>query len=452
MNTIIAGIRRSSLVAIGVIGLAVIVSVVGPNSAEPLFITAEAERGAIASHVKATGSVEPVITVDVSSQLSGRIAEVLVNHNDVVKQGQVIARLDPETYDARISEARAALKVAQATALLQKGSIDRAQAALENAETARRAEEAQLRVAQIKQEELERDYQRFLKLSQTASVSERETTQSRTLRDVGVATLRVNEQQIQLRAQAVLIARSELAMAEANLANAQAVVEQKQAALDQAELDRERTQIRAPIDGVIIKRDVNPGQTVAVTLEAKTLFKIAHDLREMEVRGRIDEADIGKLVVGQTASFTVDAYPDHVFKGGVLQIRKAAETTQNVVTYTAIVSAPNPDLLLFPGMTATLRIAVSETENSLKIPSQAMRFRPADAAATSGTVAASSSASTIWVLGQNGAAEPVHVQLGQSDGTTVQVIGGALREGQQVIIGVAKPRSRTGFLGFRLGF
>ena len=129
---------------------------------------------------------------------------------------------------------------------------------------------------------------------------------------------------------------------QANVQNAEAVVEQRQAALEQAELDLARTVIRAPIDGVIIKRDVNPGQTVAVTLEAKTLFKIAQDLREMEVRGKIDEADVGRLQVGQTTRFTVDAYPDRIFSGRVLQIRKSPEVVQNVVTYTAIVSAPTP--------------------------------------------------------------------------------------------------------------
>ena len=298
------------------------------NSDEKLFITAPVERGTMATYVKATGTVEPVITVDVSSQLSGRIAEVLVNDNDAVKQGQVIARLDPDAYDARVSEARAALKVAKANALLQKASLERAEAAVRNAETARKVEEAQLQVGQAKQEELERDYQRFLNLSRTGGVAERDMTQARALRDAGAATLRVIEQQINLKADAVEIAKAEIAMAKANLANAEAVVEQKQAALEQAEVDRERTQIRAPIDGVVLKRDVNPGQTVAVTLEAKTLFRIAHDLREMEARGRIDEADVGKLAIGQAVTFTVDAYPERQFKGKVLQIRKAPETTE----------------------------------------------------------------------------------------------------------------------------
>jgi len=442
------GMRRLLLLAL-ILGAVLVTYGFTRNSANELFITAPIERGTFASYVRATGTVEAVITVDVSSQLSGRMAEVLVNHNEVVEQGQVIARLDPEIYIARVSEARAALKVAEATALLQKASIQRARVAIQNAETARKMEEAQLRVMQVKQEELDRDYQRYLRLSQAANVAERDMTQRRSLRDEGAASMRVVEQQINLKIEAIEIARADLAMAEANSTNAEAVVEQKQAALDQAEVDRERTQIRAPIGGIVIKRDVNPGQTVAVTLEAKTLFKIAHDLREMEVRGRIDEADVGKLKVGQTATFTVDTYPDRLFHGRVLQMRKSPEITQNVVTYTAIISAPNPDLLLLPGMTATLRIMVSETESILKIPNQALRFRPerektADERSGGGS-------GTVWVIGPEQRPSPIPVTVGRSDNISTELVSGGLSEGQRVIIGTATSGAGAGSFGLRFG-
>lgn len=439
-------------------GLALLFIVYGVsrNSADELYVSVPVERGVIAKYVKATGVVEPVVTVDVSSQLSGRVAEVLVNFNDTVKQGQVIARLDPEAYDAQVGQAKAALKVAEANALLQRKTIERAQAALGSAETALRVEQAQKDVENTKQAERERDYQRFLKLAQSASIADQEVTHARALRDEGTASLRVLEQQIGLKAEAVDIAKTEIAMAQANLANADAVVEQKQAALNQAEVDRERTEIRAPIDGVVIQRDVNAGQTVAVTFEAKTLFKIAHDLREMQVRGRIDEADVGKLKVGQHATFTVDAYPDKSFAGQVLQIRKSPETTQNVVTYTAVISAPNPDLLLLPGMTATLQVAVSETAAMLKIPSQALRFKPpgrgGDELQTGAVAAPAPSRKTVWVLGSNGTIRPVQVSLGASDGETVAIADGNIREGDKVVVGVATPRSRTGFFGIHLGY
>ena len=214
--------------------------------------------------------------------------------------------------------------------------------------------------------------------------------------------------------------------------------------------------MRAPIDGIIIKRDVNPGQTVAVSLEAKTLFKIANDLRVMEVHGKIDEADVGQLKVGQAAKFTVDAYPNQTFTGKVQQIRKSPEIVQNVVTYTAIISAPNPDLLLLPGMTAQLRIVVSEHAGILKIPSQALRFQPKSAsAASSGRApdeAAAKALATVWIAGIDGQAQPVSVKLGASDDNGAELLDGALSEGQHVIVGVANTQSQKGYFGIRLGF
>src|SRR5439155_20937657 len=202
--------------------------------------------------------------------------------------------------------------------------------------------QAQSAANKARQDELERDLLRKLELARSGSGTERDLSQARALRDAGAADLRASLEQIQMKAEAIAIAEAEQQMAEANLENARAVVEQRQAALDQAQLDLDRTVLRAPIDGIIIKRDVNPGKTVAVSLEAKTLFKIANDLREMEVHGRVDEADVGRLQVGQAAMFTVDAYADRVFSGRVLQIRKSPEVVQNVVTYTAVISAPNP--------------------------------------------------------------------------------------------------------------
>jgi HlyD family secretion protein len=426
------------------------------GGSEHTFITAPVERGAVASIVKATGSVEAVITVEVSSQLSGRISEVLVNFNDQVKAGQPIARVDPEIFAARVSEAKAVLKVAKATALVQQASVERARAALLNAGSAQKMAEAQATVSRVKLEQAEKELKRKLDLARGGNVAERDLTQAQALRDTSNAEFRASIEDQNMRAQAIAIAEAELRMAEANLVNANAVVEQREAALQQAEVDLERTIIRTPIDGVILKRDVNPGQTVAVTLQPKTLFKIAQDLREMEVRGNIDEADVSRVQVGQAVRFTVDAYPERVFAGSVTQIRNSPEVTQNVVTYTAVVSAPNPDLLLLPGMTAVLRIAVSNTGETLKIPNQALRFRPSGSgrmvdknAASSGT---GQTTATVWAIGNDGAPVALNVALGASDENTTQVLKGAVYEGQRLIVGVAAPQSRTGFFGLRLGF
>ena len=429
----------------------------GQDSSAPTFLTAPIERGSISTLVKASGTVEAVVSVDVSSQLSGRIAEVFVNFNDAVMAGQPIAQIDQEIFAARVNEARAALRVARATAQVQQAALERAKVGVANAKTAEKLAEDQSAASKARQEEFERDYLRKLALARTGSATERDLSQARALRDAGAADLRASLEQIQMKAEAIAIAEAERQMAEASLENAQAVVEQRQASLDQAELDLNRTVLRAPIDGIIIKRDVNPGQTVAVSLEAKTLFKIANDLREMEVHGKIDEADVGQLRAGQTVQFTVDAYPDRTFNGQVLQIRKSPEVVQNVVTYTTIVSAPNPDLLLLPGMTAQLRIVVRDTGGILKIPTQALRFRPNDAGPPTGRrgtnqAASSQSSTTVWLVGDGGQPKPVAVRLGVSDDNSAEVLEGALAEDQQVIIGIANSQKQRGYFGIRLGF
>jgi HlyD family secretion protein len=338
---------------------------------------------------------------------------VFVSFNDTIKVGQPIAQIDPEIFAARVNEARAALNVGTATAHVQKAAVERAKVAVLNAE---------------------RELQRQLELARTGSGIGRDLDQTRVQR---------------------AIAEAEQHMAEANLENAQAVVEQRQAALDQARLDLDRTVLRAPIDGIIIKRDVNPGQTVAVTFEAKTLFKIANDLREMEVHGMIDEADVGQLKVGQTTQFTVDAYPDRTFSGQVLQIRKSPEVVQNVVTYTTIISAPNPDLLLLPGMTAQLRIVVSDTGEVLKVPNQALRFRPNGSGSdrqNANQAASPKASATVWLVGEDGRPNPTAVRLGASDDTSTALLESPLSEGQQLIVGVANAQKQSGYFGLRLGF
>jgi HlyD family secretion protein len=424
------------------------------ESSAPTFLTAPIERGRISNVVKANGTVEAVVSVDVSSQLSGRIAAVFVSFNDGVRAGQPIAQIDQDIFAARVTEARAALSVASATAQVQAAALERARVAVANAQTSKRLAEAQSSANKARQDEAERDLQRKLELARTGSVAERDLGQARVARDAGAADLRASLEQIQMKGEAIEIAEAERRMAEANVQNAQAVVEQRQAALDQVQLDLDRTVMRAPIDGVIIKRDVNPGQTVAVSLEAKTLFTIANDLRQMEVHGKIDEADVGQLSVGQAAQFTVDAYPDRIFSGQVTQIRKSPEVVQNVVTYTAIISAPNPDLLLLPGMTAQLRITVSDTEDILKIPGQALRFRPRDAGPAPARPSESqpNAPATVWLVGEQGRPNPIAVRTGASDDTGAALLDGALSEGQQVIIGVANSQRQGRYFGIRLGF
>jgi HlyD family secretion protein len=450
---------RVTFAAVLVFSAAVFGTVYASFSEDPpvTYLTAPIERGSIASVVKATGTVNAVVTVDVGSQLSGRIAEVLVNFNDEVKAGQAIARIDPETYVAKVNEAEAALKIGRATVEVQRAAVQRSKGSIENARSARAVADAQLAGLRAKFEQTEKDVQRKTVLARTANVSDVELSRTRTQREAEAAELRAAVEQLAMKSQDIAIAEADRQIAEANLLNAEAVVEQKQAALEQAKLDLERTQIRSPIDGVVIKRDVNPGQTVAVSLEAKTLFKIANDLRLMQVDGKIDEADVGRLKEGQGVTFTVDAHPDRIFSGQVLQIRKSPEVVQNVVTYTAVISAPNPDQLLFPGMTASIRIVVTEQSDVLKMPSQALRFRPkgvttgSDPSRTTASMNAGGAPATVWVPAENGKPKPVQVSVGPGDNNSAQLVSGDLAEGQPVIVGTAPGGARQG-VGIRLGF
>lgn len=410
----------------------------------PVYLTTPVERGPVTSFVKAIGRVEATHSVEVSSQLSGAIAHVFVDFNDHVTAGQPLAELDPGVYQAHVNETLAAVKVAEAKVQLQRATVARARLVVERAATDRQIAEDQASGIQAKASEAEREMQRKLQLARSGSAPERDLTQARAARDSAAAELRAAQDQIAMKAQMAGIAVAEVHIAEADLANAEATVDQQRGVLDQARVDLERSVLRAPIDGIVIKRDVNPGQTVAVALEAKTLFTIADDLARMELHGTIDEADIGKLKVGQSVKFSVDAYPEREFEGTVLQIRKAPETTHDVVTYTAIISAANAELLLYPGMTATLRITVTRSDDVLKVPNQALRFHPPEAAARDGA--------TVWTLAADGRPTPVSVAVGVADDRSAEIRSGALTPGQPVVIGIADPPTDSGPLGVRLGF
>jgi HlyD family secretion protein len=411
------------------------------------FVFGSVERGAIASVIEATGTVEAVETVDVGSEVSGLIAKVFVNFNDPVSAGQPIAELDRAGFQARVSEARAALKVSRALTEVQRSALRRAGIAIATAEAEQKTAEAQAKSVEVRRDEAEKELQRKLALARTGSATDRELSQARTARDMSEADLRAALDQVETKADAIEMARADAEMARANVANAEAVSEERAAALDEAEVALGRTIVRAPIDGVVISREVSPGQAVAAGLETKTLFRIAHDLAEMQVHGSVDEADIGLVLEGQWVDFTVDAYPGRVFKGRIAQVRMAPATVQNVVTYAAIVSAPNPQRLLFPGMTAALRIVTRKAERVLTIPNRALHFEPPAGAAVPiaarpGAAAPAAKRGTVWTEGAEGRLIPVDIETGASDDNHTEVVAGDLREGEPVVIDLAKPKGR----------
>ncbi len=328
----------------------------GSPADAPRFKLAKVESGPLTAAVSATGTLNPVVSVQVGSQVSGQIKEILVDFNSPVKSGQLIARLDPETYEHRVRQAQADVDAARAGQGVQQAEVARARANLSNAQ---------------------RDYERKKTLVEKNFISPAE-------RDTAQNTLDA--------------ARASLASAEAQVKNGEAVVRQREAQLAAARVDLERTSIKAPVDGIVVKRSIEPGQTVAASLQAPELFVIAKNLTDMQVETSIDEADVGRVRLGQKASFTVDAFAGRHFEGEVRQVRKAATVVSNVVTYTVVISAANPDLTLLPGMTANVRIVTAQKDKALKVPNAALRYRPSGAAdekkSTSATASAVSPAPT----------------------------------------------------------
>jgi len=294
------------------------------------------ERGDIVQIVSAVGSVRALNTVEVGSQLSGQIKSLFADFNTPVTAGELLAQIDPQTFERRVQEAEANLAVARANVEIQAANIDKAEVVRANAR---------------------RELDRLSALQGRGSVSESALEQA----EVSFTN-----------------AGADVDIARAQLRNAQATVLQREAALEAARIDLERTDIRSPIDGVVIDRAVDLGQTVAASLQAPVLFTIAQDLSQIRIEASVDEADIGNVREGAEASFTVDAFPDRSFSGQVAQVRLAPVEAQNVVTYTVVINAANPDRRLLPGMTASIDLVTGRKEDVIRIDNQAVRFRPPD--------------------------------------------------------------------------
>jgi HlyD family secretion protein len=311
------------------------------------FRTGKIERGSLQAAVSATGTVTPVQQVQISSQVSGQIKELFVDFNSEVKQGQLIARLDPETFEYRVRQSTADLEASRASVLTAQANV---QSAL-----------AQVVRAEGDLGEAQRDEKRKLDLlaQNFISSAELDTARSKTASLTG----------------ALKVAQAQVDVARAQAQNAMAIVRQREAQLASARVDLERTQIRSPVDGIVIKRSVEVGQTVAASLQAPELFVIARNLSDMQVEAAIDEADISRVRDGQKVSFSIDAFPGRSFEGAVRQVRKAAVSAQNVVSYTVVVGFANPGSLMLPGMTANVRIITDTRDNVLKLPNAALRVR-----------------------------------------------------------------------------
>ncbi|MBI5495295.1 MAG: efflux RND transporter periplasmic adaptor subunit [Deltaproteobacteria bacterium] len=362
------------------------------DKAPPKFETVVVDKGRVSARVTASGTLAALVTVQVGTQVSGRLHEIKVDFNDVVKKGQVIARIDPRLFEAALEQARANLQAAE-------GNLQRAE--VEAAEARRKRDR---------------------------------------LQEMGAAGARYD----------VEAATAVADGAQANVSAVKGQVAQSRANVKQAELNLSYTVIHAPIDGIVISRAVDVGQTVAASFQSPTLFTIAEDLRKMQVETAVSEADIGRLSAGMEATFTVDAWPGRRFQGRVRQIRNAPINVQNVVTYTVVMDVENPDLALKPGMTATANFTYAEREGVLRVPNAALRFRPSpevlarlnpDGGRPEGAhpetsrrpvAERSPDKRTVWVL-RDGTPVAVPVKVGITDGTTTELVEGEVHEGDKLV-------------------
>ncbi len=354
----------------------------------PKYRLAPVERGPLTAAVSSNGNLNAVITVQVGSQVSGQIKQLLVDFNSPVRKGQLIARIDPEIFEAKVNQARADLESAQAAVLNQQAQVERARADVENARAAAAEGRAQTAKAQVAGLDAKRDLDRKTELLRRELIATSEGDTAQAAYDSAAAQVDSAKAREQALVAAIQSAAAQLRVTEAMLQSSVAQVNQKKAALQQAQVDLDHTAITAPVDGVVVSRAVDVGQTVAASLQAPILFTIAQDLTKMQVETSVDEADIGRIKLEDRATFTVDAFSGETFTGTVTQIRKAALVVQNVVTYTVIIAVANPGGRLLPGMTANVKMIVAEKAEVVKVPNAALRFRPAGADAASGPGAA----------------------------------------------------------------
>jgi HlyD family secretion protein len=347
-------------------------------------------RGEIVASVSATGTLSAVTTVEVGTQVSGTIKEIYVDYNSQVEKGQLIALIDPETFEAQAEQAKANLALAKAGVLKANATLDDARRNLERAK----------------------------KLAGRNLIAQSELD----------------------------AAETQYALAEAGLAEAKAQVAQAQAALKKAQVDLKNTRIYSPVNGVVISKSVDAGQTVAASFQTPTLFTIAEDLTKMQIETSVDEADIGRVSMGQEVVFTVDAYPSLTFSGSVSQVRIEPIMVENVTTYITVVSVENPKTKLKPGMTANVTIITDRRPQALKVPTAALRFSPSDHPSVG-----SITGEAVWIV-QEGRLRPVVIKSGISDGRYVEVTSGELKEGDLIAVEEARSTKSTSSRSGRFPF
>ncbi len=505
------------IVMVLLVGLAVYYYVSQESAADkPRYRTEALTRGDVAAKVSATGQLQAVTKITVGSEVSGKIEQLYVDFNSRVKKGDILAQIDPSTFQAQVeqqqaslSDAQAALDGAVANRTNAEASIHRSEATIQSARAA--IEQATAQVANSKaayeaaQANIDRgkadldntrvDYERAAELKKRDLIAQSEVDDARALyrqsqaslsalesqKEAALATYRSTQAQLSARQSDLLSAQTErdgaiaqAAASSASVRSAQARVRQSQANLEQAQVNLGRTTLRSPIDGIVLDRKVTIGQTVAAQFQAPDLFTLAQNLDQMQVEAAVDEADIGQVKTGATASFTVDAFPEETFEGTVTEVRKAPVVTSNVVTYTVIIRTQNKGLRLMPGMTATVGIQVDTREDVLLAPNEALRFQPPEGAlknlrsaspspedsprasrSPGGRRGGARGGPRLFTL-ENGELKPHRIKTGITDGQNTEITEtDDLKAGDQVVVetitSTPKPVSTGGSSGGQRG-
>jgi HlyD family secretion protein len=411
-------LARKWLIPLGGVALIGLLVILGSSRrSQPQYFTAKVERGDLRDAVEATGMVNAVVTVQVGSQVSGTILRLNADFNTRVKKGDIIAEIEPSVFQGALLQATADLESARANVEVALANLEKAKATL-----------VQTRA----------DYERNDRLARSEMISPQQLEAAKAAFDGATASV---------------------GAAQAGVTQARAMVSQKTAAVAVARTNLDHTVIRSPIDGIVVARSVDVGQTVAASLQAPTIFTIAQDLTKMRVYAKTDESDVGSIRAGLPVSFKVDAFPKDRFQGVVSQVRMNATVVQNVVTYDTVIEFENRDLKLFPGMTAYVTIPVASARNVLKVPNASLRYRPpvgADElralflkygiAAEAGSPAAAPGQAVVWKLHADKSLEPVAVELGITDHAFTEVARlrkGDLKEGEELVTGsvTARPQS-----------
>jgi HlyD family secretion protein len=396
--------------------------------------TVPLERGPVQASVTATGAVNAVVDVQVGSQVSGNIKALYADFNTKVTKGQLVALIDPAVFQTQVDQAQAALGSAQSAVLTAGAQVQKATSDLSGTVAGEKSANSVLAKDRATALNARNQWERLDGLFKQGIISRQDDDAAKAAMDAVDAQVAADQSLIDASKQTIQSAQDQVGVTEAQLGSAKGQERQARAVLDQAKINLAHTRITAPVDGTVIARRMDVGQTVAASFAAPTVFEIAQDLTKMQLDTNVDESDVGNIRTGQNATFTVDAYPGTTFRGQVADVRKAPIITQNVVTYDVVIAVSNPDLKLFPGMTANARILTTKLDDTFKVPNAVLRLHPSAAVLKQvGLSASPAGKQQVYVL-PGGKLKAIPVTFGISDGQFTAVTSGDLQTGEQVVV------------------